>query len=316
MPIRDAAEAIGYSRNSMASLTNLCRDYGVTVPPRTNQHYSPLDTVPAVSGAYTAPQRHLITPAHRERVGIERAVILGDIHAPFHDPRAISIALAIVEDIQPEVIILNGDIIDLYAVSRFNKDPHRALMLQDELDETREVLSMIRNAAPSAQIVYVEGNHEARMRAYLISRASELAGLSALNLTSLLGLDALGIEYVPSRGRSAYWRYGAVTVGHFDKCSKHSAYTEKQIVDDRRESIVQNHTHRGGTYYVTLPSGEILSGVGGFCLCDTNPEYCTDPNWQSGLVVVTKRTESNRFHTEAVPFIDHEALWNDTLYSV
>ena len=315
MPIRDAAEAIGYSRNSMASLTKLCRDYGVTVPPRTNQHSHPSDTVPAVSEAYTAPQRHIILPANRKMVGVERCIVLGDIHAPFHDPRALALALAIVEDVQPETIVLNGDIIDLYAVSRFNKDPSRALMLQDEIDQTREILQLIRDAAPSAHIVYVEGNHEARMRAYLISQAQSLSGLRSLTLESQLGLDELGIEYVPSRGRSAYWRYGAVTIGHFDKCSKHSAYTEKALVDDRRESIVQGHTHRGGTYYKTLPSGEILSGVGSFCLCDTNPEYVTDPDWAQGLVVLTKRTESNRFHTEAVPFIDHEALWNDTLYS-
>lgn len=315
MATRDAAEAIGYARSSQASFTDLCGKYGVEPPKRVNQHTSTTLKQEAVRTAYTTRQRHLHKPSRRETVGVERNLVVGDIHAPFQDDKAVELALALAQDLQPEVITFNGDIADCYAVSRFSKDPHRALMLQDELDGTHAILKAFRDVCPDSDMVYIEGNHEARMKAYLISRAPELSGLDALDLRSLLRLDSLGIEYVPSKGRSAYWRYGAVSIGHFDRVSKHSAYTEKALVDDRRESLIQGHTHRGGVYYVTLPNGDVLAGIGGFCLCDTDPEYCTDPNWQQGVVVITKRTATDRFFIQPVPFVDHECLYNDTLYS-
>lgn len=256
-----------------------------------------------------------VSLATKSKVECEKCLVIGDIHAPFHDEKAVGVALALSKHIKPDVIVFNGDILDALAVSRFNKDPKRALMLQEELDATCDVLTAFRRANPKAKMVFIEGNHEARLQSYLQSKSPELHGLRALDIEGLLGLKELGIKYIKSRGRSAYWRYGAITIGHFDRVSKHSANTEKLLMDDRNESLIQGHTHRGGVYYKTLPNGTVMAGIGGFCLCDTSPDYCTDPNWQQGVVIVTKRKSSNRFFIEPVPIVDHEALYEGYLFS-
>jgi len=306
---RDAQELLGYGRNSFSSLSALCQVYGVEIPERKNQH------------AHSAVQEQVkpkpvrLTPATRKSIGVERCVVICDTHVPYQDNRAVAVALALIEDLKPERVVLAGDMLDMYAVSRFSKEPLGALGLQDELDQTKDLLREIRRASGKARLEYVEGNHEARLTAYLHTRAPELAGLTALSITELLDLDSLDITYIKSRGRSAFTTFGAVAVGHFDKCSKHSGYTAKALVDDRCESLVQGHVHRLGTHYKTLPNGDVLLGVESGCLCDLSPEYVANPNWQHGLTVITKRTDTDRFHLAQVPIVDYEAIYKDVLYS-
>lgn len=309
---RDALELLGYSSNSFGSLRCLCQNYDVEIPPRTNQH----STMPL--GSHQMPvearKRHMPTPATRREIGVERAVVMGDFHVPFHDEKAVSVALALVEDIEPEVIYLNGDVMDFYAVSRFDKNPRRALELQDEIDQTFDILSRVRAAAPQARIVYIRGNHEARLTTYLNAHAPELSGLRALDIRSLLSLDALNIEWVEGKGKEAFAYYGVIKVGHFDRVSQNAGYTAKLLIDRHACSLVQGHTHRLAAVYRTYPDGTTVVGCEGGTLALTDPEYVSGPDWCAGLVVITKERDGNRFHVQPVAITDYRALYNDCLY--
>lgn len=309
---RDAMSVLGYSANSYSSLRALCQLYEVAIPPRTNQHAR--ITLEQPVAASKTRKHDMATPATRRHIGVERAVVVGDIHVPFHDARAVGVALALIEDIAPEHIFLNGDIMDCYAISRFGKDPRRALELQDEIDQTFDILSKVRAAAPDAAITYIRGNHEARLNAYLSTRAPELSGLRALDIRSLLSLDSLGIEWVEGKGKEAYATWGAVKVGHFDRVSQHAGYTAKLLVDKHNCSLVQGHTHRLASVYRTYPDGRAVVGVESGCLCDLDPEYVSGPDWAHGLTVLTKEDGGTRFHVQPVAITDYRVLFNDALY--
>ena len=73
-------------------------------------------------------------------------------------------------------LILNGDICDHYANSRFEADPkHRDFKV--EVESVRFFLHGLRKRFPNAQIVYKHGNHEERYEKYLRAKAPELLGL-------------------------------------------------------------------------------------------------------------------------------------------
>ena len=309
---RDALGHLGLSSNSFGSLRCLCQNYEVEIPKRTNQHSQMPLCSPVV--APKTRKHDMATPATRREIGVERAVVMGDFHVPFHDERAVSVALALVEDIQPEVIYLNGDVIDMYACSRFNKDPRRALELQDEIDQTFDILSRVRDAAPEARIVYIRGNHEARLTAFLQTQARELSGLRALDIRSLLSLDSLGIEWVEGKGKEAYSLYGVIKIGHFDRVSQNAGYTAKLLIDRHACSLVQGHTHRLAAVYRTYPDGTTVVGCEGGTLALTDPEYVSGPDWAAGLVVITKEREGSRFHVQPVAITGYRALYNDVLY--
>lgn len=260
-------------------------------------------------------RRNLTKPAQRRKVGIERAMVVNDLHVPFHDPRAVGLAITVMEDLQPEHLFIAGDLCDFYALSRFNKEPDRALKLQDELDESVAILGAFRKALPNARIVFIRGNHEHRLTKYLCSNRPELRSLRALNLPSLLEFEKLGIEYVEGKGAEAWTTYGLVHIGHFDIYRKWSAFAAKELVQKHAESVVQAHTHKLGTHYRRYPGGRTVVGIESGCLCDLEPEYVSDPDWHHGFTLITKRTHTNRFHIKQVPIVDYECMLNDTLYS-
>src|SRR6185503_13997294 len=114
----------------------------------------------------------------------------------FVDPLALRVFLDVARDVQPDTVVLNGDVVDFPQVSRFTHMPGAgSLSLQDEIDFTREkIVRRVREACPDAALLWVIGNHEHRLVRYLADTAPELASLRSLSWTSLLGVDEYGVE--------------------------------------------------------------------------------------------------------------------------
>ena len=102
-------------------------------------------------------------------------VVLSDVHIPFQDDKAVSAALNYIECSAPEVVVLNGDIMDFYMLSRFTKGEGRNPM--EEIEMCRKFMSDVREAAPNATIYYVVGNHENRLEKNILAKAPEYACL-------------------------------------------------------------------------------------------------------------------------------------------
>ena len=131
----------------------------------------------------------------------DTVAIMSDVHVPFHDPIAVECALQVIRDEKPATIYLNGDIVDFYMVSDFSKDPKRGISLQEEVDQTVDFLDTVRRAAPKARIVYIQGNHEDRLRRYLWKH-SEIASLRSLDRNSATCNRSCPREYGPCRRAS------------------------------------------------------------------------------------------------------------------
>ena len=98
---------------------------------------------------------------------MNKFVVIGDCHIPYHDKDAIKAFKRFIKKEKPNTIIMNGDIIDMYDVSTFDKDPERINSLQGELDEAIGFFKDIRKMLPDAKLVFIKGNHCARLEKYL-----------------------------------------------------------------------------------------------------------------------------------------------------
>lgn len=243
----------------------------------------------------------------------EVTFVFGDTHGIYMDKKWWSIVKNIIYDLKPDRIVMNGDVVDFYAISRFDKDPNRRESLQDEIDITKQFLDSVRFWSKDAEIIWVEGNHEARLQKYLWSKSPELASLDMLDIENIFETDKRGIKYIKSRGREAYYQMGKIKIGHFNKVSQESAYTAKALVTRYACTIIQNHVHRLGKYYKTY-GNDVVVGIEAGCGCMLNPEYTCDPNWQQGFVIITKLKNDNRYYIEDVPIIKHETLFRNALY--
>ena len=180
-----------------------------------------------------------------------------DWHSWFVDPFALSVFLAACRIVNPDVVVLNGDVFDFPQLSRHRKLPgHFHLNLQQEIEFGREhILRAVREACPDAEILFVIGNHEYRLVTYLADCAPELACLPSMEFAGLLGLDELEISLVtrPSfmapttkdrrRELQENWHKvgGCWVVTHGVSCAKFAA--DKQL-DRYQMSGTSGHTHR------------------------------------------------------------------------
>lgn len=209
----------------------------------------------------------------------ERVVFIGDVHIPFQSKPAVELALSFIRYYKPHKIFLIGDILDFYAISRHERDPRRTGLFQEELDEGRAFFGQVRRAAPKAEIDFLEGNHEDRLKRYLWKHP-EISGLRNLQLPVLLSLEELNIHYHPYGKIVEYYD---LFVEHGDVARNKSAYSAAGMMSKRFSSGITGHTHRLGSYHHT-GGHEDWTWYENGCLCGLRPEYINGPpNWQQGF---------------------------------
>lgn len=252
-----------------------------------------------------------------QKVNIEKTLVFGCLHTPYQHVPSFDAMLDFIRYWKPDRIIENGDIHDLWSASKFYKGENRKANLQYEIDAGVEANTRLRKAAgKSTEIIFNWGNHEFRWDRYINENAPELAGIRALQLEEAFGLNANNI--IPNRGRTGtYARYmlGEIQVGHFEVARKHSAATEKSLVEDKGISVIASHSHRKGSFYKSLADGRVLQGMGTGCMCDPDlQDYIEDPNWQLGFVLVEKLVDRNRYILTDMPCVGGNILYEGKLY--
>lgn len=251
----------------------------------------------------------------RKMKRIERAIVAGDLHIPFIEIKAVELFFNFTEKFKPHKIFLNGDIVDCWDVSTFAKPLSIEERMEDEIKQGRDFLHRLRKQNPDADIVYIFGNHEFRFERYISKFARELKGLRGLTLEEQLDLPELNIRVVNSHQRENYYRYGHLLVAHFNRALKHSAYTAKNLLDEKGMSLIQNHTHRGGCSF-KRDYMDTKVAVENFCLCDLNPPYMSIPNWQLGFSTIHTDTKTGFFKITEIPIIDYQILYGDKLFKL
>ena len=217
--------------------------------------------------------------------GTKFAVSLSDLHVPHHDKKVLAQIYKYLEHARPDVVIVNGDLVDFYSISSFLKDPSRKETLQEEIDEAVDILRKLRELCP--EVHYNMGNHEDRLRRYLLGNAKALTCLRDLQFESLFKLEELDVQYHDTAG---FRLNRDLVVTHGARVSRHAGATARMEFDRHLMSGMSGHTHRVGRYDVTGLGGD-FSWVEQGCLCDTNPEYVTGkPNWQQGFGIIYYRS--------------------------
>lgn len=118
-------------------------------------------------------------------------VVASDIHIPFQDDKAVRAFCSYCEEKKPECIVLNGDILDFFRLSRFTKGEGRNPM--EEINLCKKLLETLRELCPQSKIYYIIGNHENRLEKYILNNAPEIACVVE-DIFTILGTSEFNIE--------------------------------------------------------------------------------------------------------------------------
>lgn len=236
-----------------------------------------------------------------------RIGIISDAHWPFHDLRRDSsgqfyggymTALDSLKDADIDTLVLNGDMMDLFHLSKHEKIEAKRNW-KWELDVSRAMLRHIReHFGDKVRIIYREGNHEERFKRYIASKAKELE--DSIFLDEMLDLRGLNIEWVQARAKM---KAGNLYIDH-----GHEYFGGGQVNPSRSyllktfDNILLGHVHKKSESIVRRPlDGSYVQAHTIGCLCDLNPHYAPRNQWTHGFAIVElEKSGDFRLHNKII----------------
>jgi hypothetical protein len=197
-----------------------------------------------------------------------KVVVLPDIHVPAHNKKLMWAVLEFLKAYKPHIVILIGDVADVFALSRWPAPPRVVKNMQRELDQTRRLIDKIIEVSGCIHLFVIMGNHEDRIFRYLTDPAAGLAGVlnfdtrePILSFHALMGFkpgDPVTFIYdLHERGGFG----GAILVNndlefhHGFIVRPHPGASPRADADRTGKSTGHGHTHRAGMSVRETTSG-------------------------------------------------------------
>jgi hypothetical protein len=177
-------------------------------------------------------------------------LFFGCFHVPAHDKRKLAGLLRLIREYRPDRLVALGDLIDADAASRWISEMKWSL--QDEYNGLSGVLRRLEQAAPDAERVFFDGNHEDNLRAP--GRIPEKVRMLVQPEKHVPELLRWGrVPYV--NDRTGVRRWGQVTAMHGWGAGTHSDNQEAMVHGIDNGVTVRAHTHRGTQGPVRVKAG-------------------------------------------------------------
>lgn len=228
--------------------------------------------------------------------GPARIGVLSDIHVPYHDKAALEVAVKECKRHKCDTIILNGDTLDFYAISRFEKDPERRGPAE-EIRNTVQLMRWVQSQFPKARLIFKEGNHDERFSKFVWNNAPVLWSLKQCRLDSVLGweyaeqtdndttkLERYGWEYLGDKRPIMAGRL-PILHGHELPGGGSPVNPARGAYMRTAHSVLIGHLHRTSQH--TEPNmfhAEVACFSSG-ALCGMFPAYARVNKWNSGFVI-------------------------------
>jgi predicted phosphodiesterase len=293
-----AAKAAGIPRNTLYSRVAAAKQWdeaGRPLPPERESYHSGRrlpqtadecwavldDFIGRSKGNHNKPRA---IKGKSQKLKQQRIVVAGDFHAPFADPWAVA-ELINREGGKADTLIVNGDIQDFYAISRFTK--YEPVSVESELAAVDALLGQLAAAFP--EVVLVGGNHdtqrfEKQLRSFLSPEMCHIIEFLTGGNLSVLRVIAKRYPNVRFTDTQAgrfhigwYWQHGDIIAAHAEKYSRVPGAALRGIEEwftDQEGTLglkpwkvlIQAHTHQLGMF--PWRADKLL--VEGGCMCSTH----------------------------------------------
>jgi len=229
-------------------------------------------------------------------------LLISDIHIPYHNIQALTAALKYGMEQGVNTIIINGDLIDFYAVSRFDKDP-RKRNFANEILSTREFLATLRELFPTQNIYFKLGNHDIRYEHYIINKAPDLLGINEFNLESLLHLERYNIVMIPDK---QLIHAGKLTILHGHELGKSTfspVNVARGLYTRAKDNAICGHSHQTSHHTEPNINGRVVACWSIGCLSELHPDYAPYNKYNHGFAHI-KVFEDETFEVQNFTIIN------------
>lgn len=215
----------------------------------------------------------------------KRVFLLNDIHVPYHSIQAITAAFDFAKKEKPDCILLNGDTIDFFGLSKFVKDPKKR-SFSDELNMFADFFKALDKHFPNSKKVLKIGNHEERYDNFLFQKAKELVGVNEFKLEEIIKARAIGVDVVSDKRIINYNGLNIIHGHEFSSGFFSPVNIARGLYLRGKTSAIQGHNHQTSEHTEPDMNGKITTTWSVGCLCELHPAYAPINKWNHGFAVV------------------------------
>lgn len=242
----------------------------------TKEQRKPIVTHPAAVRPYNP---YNLPESHKEDrepfklpLACNNILLISDLHIPYHDINAITIALDYGKKQKVNTIFINGDLIDNAQVSKFERDLNKRSVRQ-EFDATKQFLVSLRANFPKAEIYWLKGNHCIRWEKFLAMKVSEIWDDPYFHLEERLRLNEQRVKILDDK---VLVKAGKLSISHGHHIFKgifSPVSPARGAYMKAKQSIIVGHLHRASHHPEVDLDGNIVSCWSIGCLCELRPNY-------------------------------------------
>jgi predicted phosphodiesterase len=230
-------------------------------------------------------------------------LLISDLHIPYHDIDAITLALNYGVENKINTIFINGDLIDNHQVSRFEKDPKKR-SVKEEFDATKQFLRSLRATFPNAHIYWLKGNHCIRWEKFLMQKASEIWDDPYFHLEERLQLNEERVHLLDDKVLVKAGKLSITHGHHVFKGVFAPVSPARGAFLRTKQTVIVGHLHRASHHPEITLDGEVISCWSTGCLCELRPDYSPlVSNSQHGFAHILVEKDGN-FHVKNFQIIN------------
>lgn len=233
------------------------------------------------------------TVAHPGRVNVEvlnGSVLIGsDLHIwPGEESTCLRAFKKFTDDLQPNVVILNGDVMDFPRISRHPQNWESAPDPIEEIESAQDHLNdIVSRCKRGTQKIWTLGNHDARFESMIANAAPQYRGIKGVHLSDHFAVWQKAMSCFINEKIEP----GRTMVKHRLAGGQHATYNN---VKRAGTSVVTGHLHSQNVRRVSDYRSFDLYGVDTGCLADKRHRaftYTEDAplDWGEGFAYLTYR---------------------------
>lgn len=240
-------------------------------------------------------------------------LVCSDVHDIEADPFWVRVFIDTVRRVQPDKVVLGGDIFDLAEFGRYNVDP-REWDVTGRIKWVHGFLGQIREAAPAAELVFIEGNHEHRLLRHLSEATPALktilSDLHGFTVPKLLGLDTYEVRYVARADLATFTQSNV----NREIGKNYEVFYDAFMVDHFPTGAARgvpgvnghHHKHNVDSYYSHVYGSYEWHQLG--CGHRRAASYCDGEKWNMGFAEVNIDTQTKSTNINYYPVTDHAVV--------
>lgn len=199
-------------------------------------------------------------------------LLISDLHIPYHNIDAVTIALEYGLENDVNTIFINGDLIDCHTVSRFESDPKKRSIKQ-EFDATKEFLVVLRRLFPNAEIYWLKGNHCIRWEKFLLMKVREIWDDDYFSLENRLRLNEERVHIIDDKTLVKAGKLSITHGHHVFKGIFSPVNPSRGAFLKAKQSVIVGHLHRASQHVETDLDGKVITCWSTGCLCELKANY-------------------------------------------